>query len=539
MNTIYSPGTKIGLIIKQNKIVAVKSKRNKIVRWHIEEFDAGLYSDDLLFSSKVNLALNQITNSKENAQLWVGVSSQAPHVLRYCIPIGNEQQQPSTALWHFKHNTNMDLTKVLFDYEIHEKIKENGQLVQVVSGMAYPKQDENNLRLMLKQTNFEPFGITPLWQAWYHNFRLQKLHDSSECTAFMYTGENGSALQIFENGTELLSRHIKIGNSKFNEIVSKYTLDKTTETTGKRPNILHFEDGSESEASQDKPAEDSAMQHEIDLILNSLQRKMQLTTEVLTKQHNKQVKTVYVCGKLTKHEFFQEFLKNFFGEEVQIHQLNVAPKNVLTKSQFTETLDEDLKDAGVLALCDSNVTRNFLLPQREKRTLSTFTKRIRFAKALILLLSLGAAYSLFALSGNISNLKNTINIQQRNYQNFKAAIARQKLPTDKELKKQIAAIEKTCKKADLLLKLDTLVKQKSPKINFSEAKFENSETLISGRLLGFVDGEKDLQEFELGNFIRTINKVPELTASLISSSWVKTPADEQIKKFKIEINMKK
>lgn len=533
MNTLYSPSTKIGLIIKQNKVVAVKSKRNKIVRWHIEEFDAGLYSDDLLFSSKVNLALDQIAKPKENAQLWVGISSQAPHVLRYCIPIGNQQQQPSTALWHFKHNSNMDLTKVLFDYEVHEIVKENGQEMQVVSGMAYPKQEENNLRLMLKQTNFELFGITPLWQAWYHNFRLQKLHESPECTAFIYTGENGSSIQVFENGIEVLSRHIKIGAARFTEVLSKYSVDSFSE----KPRTIHLETADDDQEQQPKP--NSAMMGDIEQILTSLRKKLQLTTEVLTKQNRKEIKKVYVCGKLAEKDFFQDFLKDFFGEDVFISNLEVSPKNIFTKSQFTDAFDEDLKDAGVLSLCDNNITRNFLLPQREKRNLFTFIRRVKIAKALIALLSLAAAYYWFIYQGHINSLKDTILTQQNNYKGFEDAIKRKKVPTDSELKQQVSSIKKACSKADLLIKLDNLVKNRSDKIKFSEAKFETSDTAVKGRLLGFVEGNLDLLDFELGNFSRTLNKIPGLTATLISSSLVKTPTEEQVKKFNIEINIKK
>lgn len=535
MNTLYSPSTKIGLIIKQNKVVAVKSKRNKIVRWHIEEFDAGLYSDDLLFSSKVNLALNQIAKPKETAQLWIGISSKAPHVLRYCIPIGNEQQQPSTALWHFKHNNNMDLTKVLFDYEVHEIVKENGQEMQVVSGMAYPKQDENNLRLMLKQTNFELFGITPLWQAWYHNFLLQKLHQSPECTAFIYTGENGSSIQVFENGTELLSRHIKIGAARFDDIVSKYSIN----TSSEKRRTLHLETDDEEELNQETSINDSAMNSDIDQILASLRKKLQLTTEVLAKQNRKEIKKVYVCGKLAEKDFFQSFLTDFFSEGVQISNLDISPKNVLSKSQFSETFDEDLKDAGVLSLCDNNITRNFLLPQREKRNLFSFIRRVKIAKALIAILSVTAIYYWFVYNGQIKALESTIATQQKNYRGFEEAIKREKVPTDAELKQQVESIKKACSKADLLIKLDNLVKNRSDKIKFSEAKFDATDSVIKGRLLGFVDGKLDLQDFELGNFNRSLNKIPGITASLISSSLVKTPTEEQVKKFNIEINIKK
>lgn len=533
MNTLYSPSTKIGLIIKQNKVVAVKSKRNKIVRWHIEEFDAGLYSDDLLFSSKVNLALDQIAKPKENAQLWVGISSQAPHVLRYCIPIGNEQQQPSTALWHFKHNNNMDLTKVLFDYEVHEIVKENGQEMQVVSGMAYPKQDENNLRLMLKQTNFELFGITPLWQAWYHNFRLQKLHESPDCTAFIYTGENGSSIQVFENGKEILSRHIKIGATRFTEILSKYSVDGTSD----QPRTIHLETGEEDE--DQTPKTDSAMMGDIEQLLSSLRKKLQLTSEVLTKQNRKEIKKVYVCGKLAEKDFFQDFLKDFFSDAVEISNLEIVPKNILSKSQFAETFDEDLKDAGVLSLCDNNITRNFLLPQREKRNLFSFIRRVKIAKALIAILSVTAVYGWFVYHGQITGLKKTIATQQKNYKGFEEAIKREKVPTDAELKQQVNSIKKACAKADLLIKLDELVKNRSDKIKFSEAKFDATDTTVKGRLLGFVEGKRDLQDFELGNFKRSLNKIPGLTATLISSSLVKTPTEEQVKKFNIEINIKK
>ncbi len=504
MSNLSGPSARIGLFIKPDKITAVRSDAMRITAWHSEEFDSILYSDRQLFASKINEILKQLASPKESLQIWHGVACQAPHTIRYSIPEVPALQQPSTALWHFQQNSHLDMTKMLFDYEIHEKSTEKNKNMQVVSGIILPRQTESDLQQIFKYTDFKLFGLTPFWQSWYNVFKKQNLHNSSKCTAFLYTGLHGSTLQIFKNGEEILSRQIKIGISRFYDIYAKYSSGDTSD------NDFHRVMSDLSLADKQVFNQGGSLINEVKPVLNSLWQKLELTLDVLAKQKGESVDAIYICGNLTDYSFFETFLNERLPERTTLKLLKLPNKSISRKANFPESPDNDLLDAASLSLCDNSSTRNFLFPCAQKVSFQNFLLKMKVSRICLIILSICALSYWFIYESHISTLERNFASNTSNVERLGKILEDKKLPSTDELKAKVDKLSSAGKKTAILKALDEIIASIPRQVKITKLELANEDVEkeeVGALISGIITGEEENHEFLLGSFMRKLNNL--------------------------------
>lgn len=508
MKDLIGPAIKIGLFTKPGKIVAVRSESNKITAWHSEEFDPVLYADRQLFASKINEILKNIASPKENLQIWYGIACQGKHVTRFTIPEVPEKQQASTALWYFQQNSNLDMTKMIFDYEVHEKTLEKNKAMQVISGMIMPREKKEELLKLFKHTEFNLFGVTPFWQSWYNIFKSQKLKKNSQTIAFLYTGLHESTLQVFKNGEEILSRHIKMGLSRFYDIYAKYSTGETSSLEFQ--DILSTIDLNERQALSGG----GSLVNDTKMAVNQFWQKLNLTLDILAKQSGESVQTIYTCGSLAEYDFFLDFVSAQLPSGTELENISIPDSYISKKAGLPDDRDSDILNAITLSLCDNNNSKNFLFPTIEKTTFQSFLTKIKFSKIALFILAACASSYWFIYSSHISTLEANIITSRKNFKNFKEGAISKPLPPLEKVRQQLNLLSHSSKKATLLGLLDKILDIIPDKIKLTKMQIDKEYTkkVVAISISGIVTA-KDDREFILNSFTRKLENIKDLDIS--------------------------
>ena len=521
---LRGPSTHVGVYITSGEITAVKSVHSgssvKVIDSIRESFDSEMYNDMNLFAIKLHQVLEKLIKKDEKYQLWTSIPEQHLSDLHLQMPTLPPQQQPSAALWHYQQSSRLDLGQMIFEYQMHETVSgEDEQLA--FQGFTLPIEKAHELETLYQTAGFELTGITPQYLLWSQLFRYRKAKNGVH--GLVHMDSNGCNIRIFDNRTEIASRHLVYSSSQLIDTFRKY-----------QPHLTDSELMIFMASYRFNPEKDAAdpLHQDIARQLSSVWRRVQQTGLIVKKQHNLTIGHFFLCGDIDHCHFINDFINT--KESPELTHSNLQPHDCTP--QF-ETDNPPPEEALALSLCNNMNVANFLYPWAHKESCLELEKKSQFiyvSLLVVLLFAAGLSFQQYLSTDSVKRLREKRSV--RSVASEKGFILKKALNSINQ-QQTVNSVDKSLKRFSILVTLDqileTVNESKMPLESLSLFRDTNERGTFNVSAKVYYHGAKQDGELATGQLINQLEQKANLEMNRILHDTEIVLKDETVMAFEI------
>lgn len=235
-----------GVIIGEREIFLAMTRRSTEGQWELLDYkripvDPVIKKEDRTFISFLNGVMTDFCGNYDNCEVWAAISSSRVETRYLTIPKVSEKQIANAVYWTYRKQVSFDDGDVIFDFSVLGDIKEGGASKTKVIAYTAPSDDVNALKKLFSEAGFPLTGISIVPFA-YQNILMSRLVEADEKNiCILHIGQEWSRIDIFSDGTLVLSRDIKTGVNSVIEAIRGELDSKKMESSME---LIEVEDGS-------------------------------------------------------------------------------------------------------------------------------------------------------------------------------------------------------------------------------------------------------------------------------------------------------
>jgi Tfp pilus assembly PilM family ATPase len=199
------------------KTVEIATNRHQILDCRQVPFDPGLDPQNLLFPQFLRNTLASFGGSTDSASIWATISSARLDTRLLRIPKVARRQIPNAVIWAYKKKNPYNDKQRLFDFEVLGEATEGDTPQIEVLAYTIPREDIDSIKTAFSRAGYTLDGVStyPFLLQNLLRTRWKILSQGNLCA--LYIGRNWSRIDLFNNGTLMLSRGIRAGMSSMIE----------------------------------------------------------------------------------------------------------------------------------------------------------------------------------------------------------------------------------------------------------------------------------------------------------------------------------
>lgn len=199
------------------KTVESAANRHQILDCRHVPFDPGLDPQNLLFPQFLRNTLASFGGSTDSASIWATISSARLDTRLLRIPKVARRQIPNAVIWAYQKKNPYNDKQRLFDFEVLGETTEGDTPQIEVLAYTIPREDIDSIKTAFARAGHTLDGVStyPFLLQNLLRTRWKILSQGNLCA--LYIGRNWSRIDLFKNGTLMLSRGIRAGMSSMLE----------------------------------------------------------------------------------------------------------------------------------------------------------------------------------------------------------------------------------------------------------------------------------------------------------------------------------
>ena len=156
-------------------------------------------------------ALINFCGNTKDVDIWSTISSARVETRQLRIPKVPQKQIPASAFWTFQRLSPFDEKEKIFDYEVLGEVTDGDEEKLDIMAYIAPRKEVNELKELFASAGFPMTGTSIVPFAFQTLLRTGRIDAQYETVSSLYIGRDWSRIDIFANGTLMLSRGIKAG----------------------------------------------------------------------------------------------------------------------------------------------------------------------------------------------------------------------------------------------------------------------------------------------------------------------------------------
>jgi hypothetical protein len=199
------------------KTVESAANRHQILDCRHVPFDPGLDPQNLLFPQFLRNTLASFGGPTDSASIWATISSARLDTRLLRIPKVARRQIPNAVIWAYQKKNPYNDKQRLFDFEVLGETTEGDTPQIEVLAYTIPREDIDSIKTAFTRAGYTLDGVStyPFLLQNLLRTRWKILSQGNLCA--LYIGRNWSRIDLFNNGTLMLSRGIRAGMSSMLE----------------------------------------------------------------------------------------------------------------------------------------------------------------------------------------------------------------------------------------------------------------------------------------------------------------------------------
>ena len=341
--------------------------------------------------------INFCGNAKET-DIWCTISSARVETRQLRIPKVPPKQIAATAFWTFQRLSPFDEKDKIFDYEVIGEVVDQDEAKIDVMAYIAPRREIEDIKELFSAAGFPLTGTSIVPFAFQTLLRTGRIDAQYETVSSLYIGRDWSRIDIFANGTLMLSRGIKAGIRTMIEALRKEiennwlelslaksptrdsgTIRKLKSQLRRELDLAQqlFFGGVYGERATTLNESQVAIKEEriFRMILPALERLVRQVER--TVRHfslnfeNARVEKIYMSSGVRLHDRISDYIGDELGIPIQAIDPFLINGNFLTMVPPPESSAErsSFAPAMGMALSSNALTPNFLFTYKEKKRL--------------------------------------------------------------------------------------------------------------------------------------------------------------------------
>jgi Tfp pilus assembly PilM family ATPase len=174
-------------------------------------FDADTPRENPQFYQFLRPVLAEFCGHSKNLEIWCTIPSARVENRQIRIPKVPQKQIPNSVYWTYQRISPFDDKEKLFDFEILGEVQEGDALKIDVMAYTAPQLEIKELKDLFAKAGFPLTGISIVPFAFQSLLRSQRMTTEEAHISSLYIGRDWSRIDIFSEGSLMLSRGIKAG----------------------------------------------------------------------------------------------------------------------------------------------------------------------------------------------------------------------------------------------------------------------------------------------------------------------------------------
>ena len=345
-------------------------------------------------------ALINFCGNTKDVDVWSTISSARVETRQLRIPKVAQKQIAASAFWTFQRLSPFDEKEKIFDFEVLGEVTEGDEEKLDIMAYIAPRKEVDELKDLFNSAGFPLTGTSIVPFAFQTLLRSGRIDAQYETVSSLYIGRDWSRIDIFANGTLMLSRGIKAGVRTMIEALRKEieknwlelslakspTRDSGTirklKTRLKREMDLAqqmFFGGVYGERQIPLDESQVAIKEEriFRMILPALERLVRQVERTIRhfalNYESARVEKIYISSGVRPHDRISEYIGDELGIPIQAIDPFMINTNFLTMVPPPESMAEKSSFAPAMgmALSNNSITPNFMFTYKEKKRLVT------------------------------------------------------------------------------------------------------------------------------------------------------------------------
>jgi type IV pilus assembly protein PilM len=341
-------------------------------------------------------ALINFCGSRKDVDIWCTISSARVETRQLRIPKVPQKQIAASAFWTFQRLSPFDEKEKIFDYELLGEVTDGDEEKLDIMAYIAPRGEVEEVKALFASAGFPITGTSIVPFAFQTLLRAGRIDAQYETVSSLYIGRDWSRIDIFANGTLMLSRGIKAGVRTMIEALRKdieknwLELSLAKSSTRDSGTIRKLKSRLKREmdlaqqmffggvyGEQQIPVDESqvAIKEEriFRMILPALERLVRQVERTIRhfalNFENARVEKLYISSGFRPHNRISEYIGDELGIPIQAIDPFMVNTNFLTMVPPPESAAEKSSFAPAMGMALSNnmITPNFLFTYKEKK----------------------------------------------------------------------------------------------------------------------------------------------------------------------------
>ena len=197
--------------LKMIKIHRVSDRKFKIFEFVRIPFNPEISRESSQFYQFLKPILTNFCAQSKNFEIWCTTPSARVETRLIRIPKVNPKLIPNSVYWSYQKVSPFNEKDTLFDFEVLGNVEEDEKLKIDVMAYTAPKSEVKELKDLFNKAGFPLTGISIVPFAYQSLLRTGRIKTDESHISSLYIGRDWSRIDIFADGSLVLSRGIKAG----------------------------------------------------------------------------------------------------------------------------------------------------------------------------------------------------------------------------------------------------------------------------------------------------------------------------------------
>ncbi len=218
--------TTIGVDIGHNFLRLVKTNRSSDNKWKLLDYkcvpvSSHAQKETSEFAGFLKSEISQFCNSLNKTEIWAVMSAASVNIRHIKIPKTAKKYIENAVLYAVRKEEPFNEKEMMLDFEVREEII--GQDVPKLAVMAYtaPRHEIEEIKKLFSGIGFQLTGIATAPFAIQNIFRSGWVPSLKETVATLFIGNDFSRIDIFSEGSLVMTRDIKAGTNSMIESLAE------------------------------------------------------------------------------------------------------------------------------------------------------------------------------------------------------------------------------------------------------------------------------------------------------------------------------
>jgi Tfp pilus assembly PilM family ATPase len=197
--------------LKMIKIQRISDHKFKMLEFVRIPFEPDFSRESPRFHQFLKPILTNFCGYLKTVEIWCNIPSARVETRRMRIPKVHPKVVPNSVYWSFQKISSFNEKEMLFDFEVLGDVEEDDKPKIDVMAYTAPKSEIKDLKDLFSKAGFPLTGISIVPFAYQNLMRTRRIKSDEAHISSLYIGRDWSRIDIFSEGSLVLSRGIKAG----------------------------------------------------------------------------------------------------------------------------------------------------------------------------------------------------------------------------------------------------------------------------------------------------------------------------------------